>query len=129
VAYYAPEQDVISETAELFADDDGEEDERGPNEKPFRTLTDFTFFDPTRNNEVVLLSVLEEDYNQHIEAVGSVSACLQNDEDEGQEDDIDVPENESHLRLRLATISRICVDLTLQDKWVRSSFIHSYLMP
>jgi len=120
VVHYVPEQHVIDETAELLvAGEDEDACTSKFNEKPIRNLMNFTFFDPIRNNEVVPLSVLEDDgeNDQRIEGVGIVFAYLDNDEDEGQIEDIDMSENDPGIQVRLRKISRAWVDYERQDKW------------
>ena len=104
--------------------DDGASELQG-GDKPTRKLTDFVLFDPTRNNEVVSLGLLNDDdvKDPRVEAVGLISACFENDEDEGQEDDVDVDVaelNDKHVYVRLGAISRVWVDFTQQDEWVSS---------
>ena len=88
-------------------------------------LTDFSIFDPTHDNELVSLSLLEKgdpDMDRAFEGVGDAREFLLDDEDAGQEDDLGEPET---TRIRLGAIFHFSVDYTREDEWVFDQRDHS----
>lgn len=99
MAYYEtlPELE-IRETQHLVVD--GEDfDGDVTDEKPLRSLTNFSIFDPNRRNELVSLAALDEDDGEHrqFEAAGYVVPYFINEEDQGQEDGL--PNAPQYVRL------------------------------
>ncbi|KAF9469584.1 S-adenosyl-L-methionine-dependent methyltransferase [Collybia nuda] len=119
VAYYDTQPEEIRETRHLavagedFEDGYGSDDDDQGKEKPVRALTSFSIFDPKHRNEMVSLTVMEEDDGEHreFEAAGYVVLAFINEEDEGQEDGLDhVPQY-----IRLGSILRFTFDFTKES--------------
>ncbi|KAG9313921.1 S-adenosyl-L-methionine-dependent methyltransferase [Chiua virens] len=89
--YESREYEVL-ETPDLLIF--GEENDLADDEnKPFRKLSHFTFFDSRQGNKMVTLDPLDaEDGDHHILGAGFVVAKYEVDEDEGQEDGLDFDE-------------------------------------
>jgi DNA (cytosine-5)-methyltransferase 1 len=89
VVHYKPPNGVeICDEALVIPGEDP--DAHTGTDKPLRILSDFCIFDPRHNNEVVILSSMEEadGADRQFEGAGSAIPLLENEEDEGQEDDI-----------------------------------------
>lgn len=116
--YYIPKRDEVLESKLVVPGEDPEDEYVEPHDrntdneenKPIRLLSNFTFFDPKHNMEMVSLGVMEEigEANHHVEGAGIVQQLLGNEEDEGQEDDLD---EELHI-CRLGAILRHFVDFS-----------------
>jgi DNA (cytosine-5)-methyltransferase 1 len=86
-------------------------------DKPIRTLTEFTIFDPRHQNELVSLSAVEEDdgKDRQFEGAGIVSPYFLNEEDEGQEEE-DSGAGMNPKRIRLSAILRFTFDPTVDKE-------------
>ncbi|KAJ7116840.1 S-adenosyl-L-methionine-dependent methyltransferase [Mycena crocata] len=96
---YVPPRRYITETAEYRAP--GEDPDN--DQKPVRILSNFCIFNPSLDNQFVLLDTLESnDQNRQFAAAGVVLLADEDDEDYGQEDGADAAEDSSdgdHVRL------------------------------
>ncbi|EGO05372.1 hypothetical protein SERLA73DRAFT_68986 [Serpula lacrymans var. lacrymans S7.3] len=126
VSHYHHQPNEIRETKDfvVFGEDPDEDDDGS---KPVRSLSDFSIFDPNHDNEMVLLTALEEDdgvIDRHFEGAGIVAPIFENDEDEGQEDGLE-EELEPQLIL-LGAILRYDFDFTKRDDPVYIETEHSW---
>lgn len=94
VAYYQEDEpNSIIESPDLVLPGEDpfqrEDADGGTQQKPFRILTNFSFFDLSHRNEMISLSVIDQDDSVNRECVGAgvVFPYIANEEDEGQEDD------------------------------------------
>ncbi|KAI0348187.1 S-adenosyl-L-methionine-dependent methyltransferase [Trametopsis cervina] len=76
-------EDAILETADTIIFGEEERDEQA--EKPIRLLTDFTIFEPARNNALVSLRELSAVNTRQFRAIGMVGPVHESEEDAGQE--------------------------------------------
>lgn len=108
--------EIPEDKARIFlGEDDGNEDDG--DDKPVRVLSNFCFFDPKHEMELVSLADLEKVdgiLDREFEGVGDARSFASNDEDAGQEDDLD----EQVARIRLSAILRYTMDYTKDNEWV-----------
>uniref|UniRef100_A0A0W0FRZ2 Cytosine-specific methyltransferase n=1 Tax=Moniliophthora roreri TaxID=221103 RepID=A0A0W0FRZ2_MONRR len=123
-----PEITILTDHEELAIIGESPEDEdtilNDDDQKPVRILDKFVFFDAHRNNKLVSLDALEHT-SGNIEAAGFVTACHENDEDEGQEDGLseDLGDSEAQY-VHLGAIFRYTFDYTEKDApfWIETEW-------
>jgi DNA (cytosine-5)-methyltransferase 1 len=118
-----PRRAEVKETEDLVVDGEdqiGDDDERTVRigDKPVRTLSLFSFFDPGNELEMLSLSVLEDDdsdtEDRRVEGAGFVAPLLLNEEDGGQmEDAVDVRKQQY---IRLTAVIRHTIDYAKKDE-------------
>ena len=107
---------ITGEDLDDDADADSDQTLRSES-KPVRILSDFSFYDPRNNLEMVPLPRVGEDhgFDQHIEAVGFVTPFVLNEEDDAQLDD-SVADDQDRQYLRLSTIINLSIDYSKKDE-------------